>query len=165
MQAELIKATREGNACKIEALVYDTPEVLDKVASLSGKEVAITITAPKEKRSLDQNDYMWMIARKVAKKLHITPEDVYRQWLSRYGQFVVVTVKADTNLDKAGFKYFERLKDGLINGKPFVAYKVFIGSSQYDTKEMSALIDGALEEAKGLGLDIDLVDYIEFLDN
>lgn len=165
MQAELIKATREGNACKIEALVYDAPAVLDRVSKLSGKEVNITIAEPKEKRTLDQNSYLWLIIRKIALKLHSTPEEIYRKLLSEYGQFVVVTVKQGTNLDKAGFKYWSILKDGLINGKPFTAYKVFIGSSQYDTKEMGDLLDGAIQEAKGLGLEVDLEDYISFMDN
>lgn len=165
MQGELIRAERDGNAVKITALIYDSPAVLDKVASLSGKEVNITISEPKENRTLDQNAYLWLIIRKISLKLHITPDETYRKLLSEYGQFVVVTVKEGTNLDKAGFKYFERLKDGLINGKPFTAYKVFIGSSQYDKKEMGALLDGAIEEAKGLGLEVDLEDYISFMDN
>lgn len=165
MQAELIRATREGDACKIEAMVYDSAAVLDKVASLSGKEVHITISEPKENRTLDQNAYLWLIIRKIALKLHITPDETYRKLLSDYGQFVVVTVKQGTNLEKAGFKYFEILKDGLINGKPFTAYKVFIGSSQYDKEEMGALLDGAIAEAKGLGLEVDLEDYVSFMDN
>ena len=165
MQAELIKATREGNACKIEAIVYDAPAVLDKVAKLSGKEVNITIAEPKEKRTLDQNNFMWLLIRKLALKLHSTPEEVYRRALENYGQFVVVTVKQGTNLDKAGFKYTSLLKDGLINGKPFTAYKVFIGSSQYNKEEMSAMLDGVIEECRALGIETDLADYVSLMDN
>lgn len=164
MQGELLKAEREGNAVKVTALIYDSPAVLDKIAGLSGKEVNITLTEPKEKRSLNANNYFWLLVRKLAIKLHSTLDEVYMRMLQRYGQFVVVTVKQGVNLDKAGFKYMELLKDGLINGKPFTAYKVFIGSSQYDKEEMGALIDGVVQECKELGIETDIEDYVDLME-
>ena len=56
MQGELIKAERDGNALNITAKIFDSDSVLDKVAGLSGKEISITISKPREKRSLNSND-------------------------------------------------------------------------------------------------------------
>ena len=84
--------------------------------------------------------------------------------LKDYGQSFVITVKKGYDISKAGIKYYEVLKDGIINGKEFTAYKVFIGSSQYDTQQMSILIDGAVHEAKELGIDVELTDYIDLMD-
>lgn len=164
MQGELIKAERDGNACKVIALLYDAPAVLDKVIKLSGKEVNITISEPKEKRSLDSNAYFWLLVNKLADKLHTSKEEMYLKLLKDYGQSIVVTVKSGLDLSQAGFKYYEVLKDGLINGKPFTAYKVFIGSSQYTKDQMSVLIDGAVQECKELGIETELDMYVDLME-
>lgn len=163
MQGELIKAERDGNACKVTALLYDAPAILDKVIKLSGKEVNITISEPKEKRSLDSNAYFWLLVNKLADKLHTSKEEMYLKLLKDYGQSIVVTVKQGLDLSQAGFKYYEVLKDGLINGKPFTAYKVFIGSSQYTKEQMSVLIDGTVQECKELGIETELDMFVDLM--
>ena len=168
MQAELVKAEREGNAAKITALIYDAPAVLDKVVSLVGKNVNISITKPKEKRSLDSNDYFWALVRGLAQAIHGTTnhtalEAVYLQLLKDYGQSVIITVKSGYDISRAGFKYFEKFKDGLLNGKPFTAWKIFIGSSQYTQPEMSQLIEGAQIECKKYGVKTEFDDFADLL--
>lgn len=163
MQGELIKAERDGNACKVTALLYDAPAILDKVVKLSGKEVNIIISEPKEKRSLDSNAYFWLLVNRLADKLHTSKEEMYLKLLKDYGQSIVVTVKQGLDLSQAGFKYYEVIKDGLINGKPFTAYKVFIGSSQYTKEQMSVLIDGTVQECKELGIETELDMYVDLM--
>jgi len=163
MQGELIKAEKVGDALKIIAVVQDMPPVLDKVLQLAGKEVEIIVKEPREKRSLDANAYFWLIVGKIADKLRASKEEIYFKLLKDYGQSVTITVRKGCDISKAGFKYYEVLKDGLINGKEFTAYRVFIGSSQYDTKQMSVLIDGAVQEAKELGIDVELEDFIDLM--
>lgn len=163
MQGELVKAERDGNACKITALIYDAPAVLDRVIGLAGKEVSIQIALPKEKRSLDSNAYFWLLVNKIADKLHTSKEEMYLKLLKDYGQSIVVTVKQGLDLSQAGFKYYEVLKDGLINGKPFTAYKVFIGSSQYTKEQMSVLIEGTISECKELGIETELDMFVDLM--
>ena len=163
MQGELLKAEKIGDALKIIAVVQDMPPVLEKVLQLAGKEVEIVIKEPREKRSLDANAYFWLIVGKIADKLRASKEEIYFKLLKDYGQSVTITVRKGCDITKAGFKYYEVLKDGLINGKEFTAYRVFIGSSQYDTKQMSVLIDGAVQEAKELGIDVELEDFIDIM--
>lgn len=164
MQGQLIKAEKIGDALKIVAILQDMPLVMEKVVQLTGKEVCISISEPKQKRSLDANAYLWLIIGKIADKLRTSKEEVYLKLLKDYGQSFVITVKKGYDISKAGIKYYEVLKDGLINGKEFTAYKVFIGSSQYDTKQMSVLIDGAVQDAKELGIDVELEDYIDLME-
>lgn len=164
MQGELIKAERDGNACKITALIYDAPAVLDRVVGLAGKEVSIQIALPKEKRSLDSNNYFWLLINKLADKLHTSKDEMYLKMLKRYGQSIIVTVKQGLDIEKAGFKYYELLKDGLINGKPFTAYKIFIGSSQYSKEEMSVLIEGTISECKELGIETELDMFVDLME-
>lgn len=164
MHGDLVKADRVGDSLRIVAVLQDAPLLMDRVVSMAGKEVNITITEPKEKRSLDSNSYFWLIVGKIADKLRTSKDEVYFKLLKDYGQSVVITVKKGCDITKAGFKYYEVLRDGLINGKEFTAYKVFIGSSQYDTKEMSVLIDGAIQEAKDLGIEVELENYISLME-
>lgn len=88
----------------------------------------------------------------MADKLGATKEEIYFEQLKKYGQSITVTVREDVDLSRAGFKYYEKLQDGLKNGVKFVAYRVFIGSSQYNTEEMSILISGTVSDAQELGI-------------
>lgn len=168
MQAELIKTEKEGNALKISALIYESPEVLERLVGLSGQEVHITITKKREKRSLDSNDYFWALVRGLALAIHGTTnhtalESVYLQLLKDYGQSIVITVSSKCDISKLGWKYYDRFKDGLISGKPFTAYKVYIGSSQYTQPEMQKLIEGTQSECKKYGVKNELDDYYDLM--
>lgn len=164
MQGTLLKTEKLGDSLKIVAIAQDMPPILDKVCSLAGKEVEINIKEPKEKRSLDANAYFWVIVGKTADKLRASKEEIYFKLLKDYGQSVTITVKKGYDISKAGFKYYEVLKDGLINGKEFTAYRVFIGTSQYSKQEMSVIIDGAVQEAKELGIDVELQDFVDIME-
>ena len=41
----------------------------------------------------------------------------------------------------------------MLQGKEFTHYKIFKGSSEYNTKEMAVLIDGIISEAKELDIE------------
>jgi hypothetical protein len=73
--------------------------------------------------------------------------------LKRYGQSEIVSVRSEINV-KGYFKYYDVFGKGYVNGKEFTHYKVFKGSSEYDTREMSILIDGIMDEAKNLDIDV-----------
>ena len=40
------------------------------------------------------------------------------------------------------------------DGRTYRAYRMLKGSSEYDTKEMARLIDGAVSEAKSMGIEV-----------
>ena len=131
-----------------------------KTALENKRAIKLQILAPKtvgmserKKRSLDANAYFWVLVGKIADKLRASKDEIYFEMLKKYGQSITVTVRAGLDLSRAGLKYYELFKDGISAGKPFEAYRVFIGSSQYDTREMSVLIDGVVQEAKELGIE------------
>jgi len=41
-----------------------------------------------------------------------------------------------------------------VNGKDFTHLRMWVGSSKYDSKEMSIFISGVVEEAKELGIEV-----------
>ena len=57
-------------------------------------------------------------------------------------------------VDLKGFaKYYDEERKFEVKGKEFTEFKIYKGSSEMDTKEMSILIDGVVYEAKQLGIE------------
>lgn len=117
------------------------------------KVKVVQIDHHKQKRSLNANNYLWLLCTKIADKLRASKDEIYFQMLKRYGQSSVVSV-----LDEAvpmfmkSVEYAEEFGKGTVNGKAFTHIKVFVGSSNFNTLEMSILIDGVVSEAEGLGI-------------
>ena len=160
MKAKVIKKERYSVGLNLNLIVYGEPEVLDSLNQLAEKsEIEIDIRGEKVKRSLNSNNLFWEYVTRIAEKtcakgdsLTKAKDSIYLELLKEYGQSITVTVKEGTDLEKAGFRFYERLKDGLINGTKFVAYRLFIGSSQYTKEQMSVLIEGAKHRAAELGI-------------
>ena len=137
-------------------------EEFNKLQTL--EELDLEIKEHKEKRSINSNGYAWVLITKIADVLRANKEDVYLESLKRYGQSEIVSVLS--SIDVAGyFKYYEVAGTSTLNNKEFTHYKVFKGSSEYDTREMSILIDGIVSEAKALGIETLSPEEIENLKN
>ena len=146
MQAEIILSTK-GNMTT-QADIQALREVIDK-----GKELSVEIKQYRVKRSLDSNAYLWLLLNEMASILKTTKDELYIEVLSRYGVFTHLVVKENVvDRVKAEWKAVRELGKVSINGKDGVQLQVFFGSSTYDTKEMSTLINGVVEEAKELGI-------------
>lgn len=106
----------------------------------------------KEKRSLNANNYAWKLITEIADIMRLNKEEVYVEMLKIYGQSQMVSVLADIDVAKY-FKYYSEAGESILNGKKFKHYKVYMGSSEMDTKQMSILIDGIVQEAKQLDIE------------
>lgn len=111
------------------------------------------IERKKKKRSTDANALCWKMCTEIANVLRTDKESVYVEMLRRYGQSDIVSVVSSVDV-KGYFKYYEEFGRGTVNGKEFTHYKVYKGSSEYDTREMSILLDGILDEAKALDIEV-----------
>lgn len=118
----------------------------------SEKPLVVKIEPVKKRRSLDSNAYCWVLIGQIADILRASKEEIYFNMLKNYGQSTVVSVLSEINV--AGFfKYYEEFGRGEVNGKDFTHYKVYKGSSEFDSREMAVLIDGVISEAQELGID------------
>ena len=106
----------------------------------------------REKRSLNANAYAWALIGKIADALRTDKDAVYLQMLARYGQSEIVTVREDVPWQKI-FRYADKIGTGVVKGRTFTHVRVYRGSSEYDSREMAVLIDGIIDEAKGLGIE------------
>ena len=135
-----------------------TPEELLPYLWQLDKEKKYEIKEWKEKRSLNSNAYAWTLITKIGNELRKSKEEVYLQMLKDYGQSEIVSILS--SIDPVGyFKYYEKIGTGEINNKSFTHYKIYKGSSEFDSKEMSIFIDGIVQECKSLG--IETLDEIE----
>ena len=111
----------------------------------------VKINKHREKRSLNANAYLWKLVTEIGNILNKSKEEVYLQMLIDYGQSEMVSILSVIDV-KGYFKYYKLAGTSLLNGKEFNHYKIYKGSSEYDTKEMSILLNGVVQEAKNLGI-------------
>jgi len=116
------------------------------------REKLFEIKPYRQKRSLNANAYAWVLINEMANRLRTSKDEVYQEMLKRYGQSRVISVLSEIDISRF-VKYYEEIGKGHVEGKEFTHYRCFIGSSEYDSREMAILIDGIVDEAKELGID------------
>lgn len=108
----------------------------------------------RNRRSLDANAYMWVLLQKMADKLHRDKWEIYLEMLGRYGVFTHIIVKPHVvEKVKNEWRAVKELGEVSVNGTTGIQLQCYFGSSTYDTKEMSVLIDGVVSEARELGIE------------
>lgn len=123
------------------------------------EKLSIKIDKYKEKRSLNANNYAWKLLTEIANVIRADKGIVYLDMLKRYGQSEIISVLSHIPI-KEYVKYCEEAGESTLNGKTFKHYKVYKGSSEFDTREMSIFIDGIVSEAQELGIDTKTPDEI-----
>ena len=122
-----------------------------------------------KKRSLDANGFYWKLVSELADSMRVSKNEVHNMLLRRYGQAEGVDGRLVTvyipDTEKA-FKQALMAEDYHIKptsyvqagskGQTFRAYILLRGSRTYNAKEMSVLIDGALQECEQAGIHIEL---------
>ncbi len=129
----------------------------------------IKIEEHKEKRSLNANSYLWVLCTKIADKLttgynSVTKEEIYEQMLKSYGQSIMIPVTLNSKLD-GYFKYYDYNGRSILNGKVADWYIIYKGSSEYNTYEMTVLLNGVIEECHNLGIETKRQEEIDALLN
>jgi len=95
-----------------------------------------------------------VILSKIAEKLNTTKDELYLIMLDRYGTFCHIVVKPSVvDKVKQEWRTVRVLGEVTINGQIGVQMQCFFGSSTYDTKSMSTLLNGVVQEAKDIGIE------------
>lgn len=116
------------------------------------KELNIEISKWYKKRSLDANAYAWVLLGKLQDVLNIPKETIYRNMIKNIGSYEVVPIKNEavekfeSAWQKNGLGWVtEQLPSKL---KGYTNIVCYYGSSSYNSKEMSRLIDLIVQECK-----------------
>ncbi len=119
------------------------------------EKLSIKAEKYRKKRSQDANGLLWACLSEIA-KAHTPPVDkwdVYLLMLKRYGKYTYICVKPNVvEAMKRQWRECEVVGEININGKEAVQMLCYFGSSSYDTKEFSVLLDGVISEMKEMGL-------------
>jgi len=124
----------------------------------SGKLLEVEISKQKKKRSLDSNSYLWTLCQKIAEVIQSTKELVYQKFIRDVGQFEIVPIKNEAVerwievWNSKGLGWFaEVMEDSKLPGyKKVISY---YGSSCYDSREMSVLLDEVVSTCKELNIE------------
>ncbi len=120
--------------------------------------------APK-KRSLEQNAYMWAMCTEIAEALGITKDEVYRRNIREGGQYTPLPIKTEA------IEEFSRIWAShgtgwfcdVVDDSKLPGYKLvfaYHGSSAYNSKQMSMLIERIKADAEAVGVILS-TDYFE----
>ena len=123
------------------------------------KRYDVTIKEHREHRSLDSNAYAWSLITQIADEMRADKQQIYEYMLVKYGQSETVSVLSSINIS-GYFKYYTAVGTATLNGKEFTHYRIYKGSSEFDTREMSIFIDGVVADAQELGIDTRTPDEI-----
>jgi hypothetical protein len=149
-----VSFTARGNPI-VSLELNERDPALRMVDVLHGSDkLVIKIDKFRDKRSLNANNYAWKLITEIGNATRQSKDDVYLLMLKRYGQSEMVSAMAHIPFGQY-VKYYEEAGESALNGKLFKHYRVYKGSSEFDTKEMSIFIDGIVSEAKDLGIPTD----------
>ena len=164
MRGRLRDLTRgmDGSQIISVSVNSDFRETFDE---LRDTDVSIEITKYRQARSLEANAYCWALLGQIAAKKQNeepdagwTPEKAYRKAIKDTGGvYTVMGVRADAveffseNWSRGHIGRWVEILDGS-SKEGWYNVKVYYGSSDYDTEQMSRLISSVIQDAEALGI-------------
>jgi len=112
----------------------------------------VEIKEHKSKRSLDANAYFHILVSKLANTMHIDAERVKQMMVVDYCEGTYIRLPQGEYPSKFGIKYYKEIGQAVGTKKPCTDYLVFKPTHELDSKEMSNLIEGTIEECKQVGI-------------
>ncbi|AUO19900.1 hypothetical protein [Monoglobus pectinilyticus] len=144
--------------CKLTLAVNEKNDLKLAYDELSQcKLLDIELKKHRKKRSLNANAYLWVLCGKLADKIGVDKESVYRQHILNANVYRVAEINesaADTlikgwQMNGVGW-IAERVDESNKDG--FVIVNLYYGSSTYNTKQMSRLLDSVIEDCREQGI-------------
>lgn len=127
--------------------VQAEPEALEKYMDI---DLDISFSRHRNRRSIDANAFLWACLGEIARAINSDTWSIYLYMLERYGKFTHILVKPEA-VEQVRQVWRETKivgeKDGMIQ------MLCFFGSSTYNTKEFSQLLDGVVSEMKEMHLE------------
>lgn len=152
-------------------ITFTAPKsVLKAFEGLTDKPLTVTVKEFRQKRSLSQNAYLWVLLDKLGAKLNRSKEDIYKIYVKDYGVFEPLPIRNDAverfiaNWSKNGLGWFtEDMGESKLNG--YTKLIAYYGSSTYNSKEMARLIDAVIQDCEEQGIQTMPLSEIMLLQN
>lgn len=116
------------------------------------------ISPAKKKRSLNANAYAWRLINDIALAVRESPENVYREALKNIPNICEVLCVQDKVVDSMVRLWTRdhigrRVEREESKIKGCTKLYIYYGSSDFDTRQMSMLIDNLVQDAQALGIE------------
>lgn len=129
------------------------------VEAAARKKQVAAIKEYREKRSKSANDYAWALLDELADAIHSTKNEIYIQKVREIGpfkDFILTEDEARTfriAWERLGIGWPTEQVDYDRDGERLVI-RAYYGSSTYNTKQMSRLIESIVQDCKDAGIDV-----------
>ena len=117
----------------------------------------VSIKEPTNKRSLQQNKMLWSLIHSIAKATNQEDNDVYCGLLEKadaLSDYIITATEMEQALRKS-FRGVKFVRMQVVNNKDCYIYKVYLGSSKMNTKEMTELLETAIQIASELEIEVE----------
>ncbi len=142
----------------VDKLNYGEKTHIREALEGAGDTLTIAVSKYRKRRSLSANAYFWELIGRLSEKLNISKEETYWEYIKHMGIYRSVEVdnKAVDTIIKMwkshGLGWIaEKTDDGEHEG--FSLINLYYGSSSYNTKQMSRLIDSVVNDCKEQGIE------------
>ena len=122
-----------------------------------GKTYTAKVEKKRDARSLDANAMYWKLCGELSKAMGETPECIYRRHIKDIGNYEVLCMQTRA-VASFGKKWtsnhtgrFIETRTSKINGCTTVL--AYYGSSDFDKRQMSQLIDNCIQDCKNAGVE------------
>lgn len=145
-------------------IILESPSLdVKEVERLSALErLDVEIEKHKKRRSRDANAYYWKLVGKIANITGDSRNRIHNIMLNRKGELdqmpdgslISMCIRDDIDYLEFLHPHLKPTQKTIVeDGKLYRWYYQIKGSSEYNTAEMSALIDEIVNECKGLGIE------------
>lgn len=160
-----MRATLAGLSRTLEGDYLVTLQTKDKDAVMALQEMRdrpLRVEAKewKDRRSRDANAYFHVLVNAIARVTGQSDTECKRRLVIEYGALErdgdgkIVGAKLPAHVNIADyFPYARQYSVEWVNGREWINYLFYKHTHTLDTKEMSKLIDGTIDEAKALGIE------------
>lgn len=135
---------------------YDT--IMEWLGTLNdGRTYTVKITEKRQRRSLDANALYWELCGRLAKKLGMAPEDVYRQHIKGLGNYTTLCMQNEI------VDAFSALWIGDHSGRAIATREskipgcttvlAYYGSSDFNQSQMYELISACIKDCQANGVE------------
>lgn len=142
------------------SILLDQRESISSLEEIKKDKLSIEIKKYRKSRSLDANKYFWKLLQEVCDFKDIETIEEYKRRVKELGifrQFKIMTQDVKT-FEKVwtdrGIAWFCEIADtDYIGDTEFKIINAYYGSSSYNTKQMSRLIDNLVQDCKTVGIE------------
>ncbi len=122
-----------------------------------GKVYTVKLGEKRKKRSLDANALYWELCGRLAQKLGFTPEEIYRQHIKDMGNYETLCMQTEAvpmfALRWVGEHTGRQISTRASKLPGCTTVLAYYGSSDFDRRQMSVLIDSCIQDCKANGVE------------